>query len=82
MEITDKIFSPRSILFSTSISPISPILTIFTPMKIENGMYLGEMLLSVISLYHDHERKRYGKKNALEIKERQLIFVFCEISYT
>ena len=52
------------------------------PMEVENGMNLGEMLLSVISLYHGHEKKRYGKKNALEIKERQPIFVFYEIFYT
>ena len=64
------------------ISPISPILTTFTPMEKENEVYLGGMLLSLIFLYHGHEKKRYGKKNAFEIKEKQPIFVIYEISYT
>ena len=37
------------------------------PLKIENGMDLGEMLFEVINLCHGHEINRLGKKNALEM---------------
>ena len=37
------------------------------PLKIENGMDLGEMLLKVINLSHGHEINRLGEKNALEM---------------
>ena len=62
------------------ICPFSPILATYS--RHGNGMDMGEMLLSFISLYHGHERKSIWEEKCPRNQREAANFRVYEMSYT